>query len=150
LNDGQQDRLNRAPFAERIARVLLGLAGDEASGRAFLEKIIQIPLKLPVAAKEDLRSLCFEQIDRALASARITLTREQVGEFVAGFDSAPPYVIAAIRDADRPRYTIRTSGVRFLTASARETSDRTCIRPASTGFKHRQSVRWLLRFGPPA
>ena len=33
-------------------------SGDEASGRAFLEKIIQVPLKLPVAMKEDLRSLC--------------------------------------------------------------------------------------------
>lgn len=61
-------------------------AGDEASGRAFLEKIIQVPLKLPVAMKEDLRSLCFQHVDQALAAAEIELSREEVGAFVSGFD----------------------------------------------------------------
>lgn len=61
-------------------------AGDKASGRAFLEKIIQVPLKLPVAMKEDLRSLCFQQVDMALSAAGIQLSREEVGEFVSGFD----------------------------------------------------------------
>lgn len=61
-------------------------AGDESSGRAFLEKIIQIPLKLPVAMREDLRSLCFQQVDRAIASAGIELTEQEVGAFVSGFD----------------------------------------------------------------
>ncbi len=60
--------------------------GDESSGRAFLEKIIQVPLTLPVAAREDLRALCLEQVDRALKSAGIKLTKNQIGEFVAGFD----------------------------------------------------------------
>ncbi len=50
--------------------------GDETSGRAFLEKIIQVPLKLPVAAKQDLLSLCLEQVDRALSAARIELTKD--------------------------------------------------------------------------
>jgi KAP family P-loop domain len=61
-------------------------SGDEASGRAFLEKIIQVPLKLPVAMKEDLRSLCFEQVDRAIASAGIELSEKEVTAFVSGFD----------------------------------------------------------------
>jgi predicted KAP-like P-loop ATPase len=61
-------------------------AGDEASGRAFLEKIIQVPLKLPVAMKEDLRSLCFQQVDQAIGAAGIELTKEDVGGFVSGFD----------------------------------------------------------------
>lgn len=61
-------------------------SGDEQSGRSFLEKIIQVPLKLPVAAKEDLRSLCFEHVERALTAAGIDLTREQLGEFIEGFD----------------------------------------------------------------
>ncbi len=61
-------------------------AGDEASGRAFLEKIIQVPLKLPIAMKEDLRSLCFQQVDLALSAAEIELTREDGGSFVSGFD----------------------------------------------------------------
>lgn len=61
-------------------------AGDETSGRAFLEKIIQVPLKLPVAMKEDLRSLCFQQVDLALSAAGIELSREEGGEFVSGFE----------------------------------------------------------------
>src|SRR5690606_27273432 len=61
-------------------------AGDEASGRAFLEKIIQVPLKLPVAMKEDLRSLCFEQVFQAISAAGVELTREDKGSFVSGFD----------------------------------------------------------------
>lgn len=61
-------------------------AGDETSGRAFLEKIIQVPLKLPVAMKEDLRLLCFQQVEVALSAAGIVLSKEEVGEFVSGFD----------------------------------------------------------------
>jgi hypothetical protein len=60
--------------------------GGEASGRAFLEKIIQIPLKLPVAMREDLRLLCFDQVERAIKAAGIELTREEVGEFISGLD----------------------------------------------------------------
>ena len=75
--------------------------GDELSGRAFLEKVIQIPLKLPVAAKEDLRSLCFEQVDRALSAAGIELTSEQVGEFVSGFDKGVSVRLATPRAAKR-------------------------------------------------
>lgn len=61
-------------------------AGDEASGRAFLEKIIQVPLKLPLAMKEDLRSLCFEQVEQAMSAAGMELTNEVIGGFVSGFD----------------------------------------------------------------
>ncbi len=61
-------------------------AGDEASGRAFLEKIIQVPLKLPVAMTEDLRSLCFQQVEHALTAAGVELSKEEVGAFVSGFD----------------------------------------------------------------
>jgi predicted KAP-like P-loop ATPase len=72
--------------------------GDERAGRAFLEKIIQVPLKLPVAAKEDLRALCFDQVNRALDAAGIELPREQAGEFVAGFDQG-----VAVRLTTPPR-----------------------------------------------
>ena len=61
-------------------------AGDEASGRAFLEKIIQVPLKLPVAMKEDLRALCFQHVDQAIAVAGLELTKNDAGGFLSGFD----------------------------------------------------------------
>ncbi|MFN7396291.1 MAG: P-loop NTPase fold protein, partial [bacterium] len=60
--------------------------GDEASGRAFLEKIIQVPLKLPVAMPEDLRALCLDQVERALNAAGVELSKEEVGGFLSGFD----------------------------------------------------------------
>jgi predicted KAP-like P-loop ATPase len=75
--------------------------GDESSGRAFLEKIIHVPLKLPLAAKEDLRALCFEQVNRALTAAGIELTRDEVGEFVAGFDRGASVRLTTPRAAKR-------------------------------------------------
>jgi len=75
--------------------------GDEPSGRAFLEKIIQVPLKLPWAAKEDLRALCFEQVDRAIKAVGITLTKDQIGEFIAGFDRGVSVRLTTPRCAKR-------------------------------------------------
>ena len=75
--------------------------GDEPAGRSFLEKIIQVPLRLPVAAREDLRSLCFGQVDRALAAAGIELTTEQLGEFVASFDRGVSIRLTTPRAANR-------------------------------------------------
>lgn len=75
--------------------------GDEFAGRAFLEKIVQVPLKLPAAAKEDLRTLCFEHVDRAVAAAEIDLAQEQVGEFIAGFDRGVLVRLTTPRAANR-------------------------------------------------
>lgn len=71
-----------------VANSLADRYGDDGkdSGRAFLEKIIQVPLKLPMAMKEDLRSICFQQVEQAIAAARVELTEEEIGQFVSGFD----------------------------------------------------------------
>lgn len=60
-------------------------AGGDAAGRAFLEKIIQVPLHLPSAGSTALRKLVFEGVDQALGQAGIELTRAQVDEFVLHF-----------------------------------------------------------------
>ena len=75
--------------------------GDELAGRSFLEKIVQVPLQLPVAARQDLRSLCFARVDRALSAAGIELTEDQVGEFVAGFDRGVLIRLTTPREANR-------------------------------------------------
>ncbi len=75
--------------------------GGEAAGRSFLEKIVQVPLRLPVAAREDLRSLCFRRIDRALSAAGVELTESQVGQFVAAFDRGVVTRLATPREANR-------------------------------------------------
>ena len=58
---------------------------EERDGRAFLEKIIQLPLTLPLAALQDLRKMCFEGVDRALAGIDTELSQEEVGRFVQMF-----------------------------------------------------------------
>src|SRR6185503_21332230 len=75
--------------------------GGENSGRAFLEKIIQLPLKLPVATREDLRTICFEEVDNALSTVKITLNKTQVGEFVTGFDRGCSIRLTTPRAAKR-------------------------------------------------
>jgi predicted KAP-like P-loop ATPase len=51
------------------------------TGEAFLEKIIQIPLHLPVVSKEVLQQICYDDINNALAVAGIELTEHQVQDF---------------------------------------------------------------------
>lgn len=75
--------------------------GDEPAGRSFLEKIVQVPLPLPVPARADLRSLCFYRVDRALAAAGIELTEDQVDEFSAGFDRGVLVRLSTPREANR-------------------------------------------------
>lgn len=55
------------------------------AGEAFLEKIIQIPLHLPVVEKQALRELCFHGINNAIDLAGINLTRQQEQEFISNF-----------------------------------------------------------------
>lgn len=61
--------------------------GDQKAGLNFLEKIIQIPLKLPLAQKTALRKYCFDLIDQSLNSSKIILTNEEEKEFVRKFNS---------------------------------------------------------------
>jgi len=58
------------------------------SGDAFLEKIIQIPLHLPLVEKDILRQFCFDGINEALSVAEIDLNQEQVQRFVKSFNLA--------------------------------------------------------------
>lgn len=75
--------------------------GGASAGRSFLEKIIQVPLRLPVAAREDLRTICLEQVDAVLVSAGVELTEDQVGEFVTGFDAGAVVRLTTPRAAKR-------------------------------------------------
>jgi len=58
------------------------------AGEAFLEKIIQVPLHLPLVEKNVLREFCFKGVDEALSIAEIKLSDQQVQEFVRDFTSA--------------------------------------------------------------
>ena len=60
-------------------------SGSPEAGRQFLEKIIQVPLRLPPADDIALRRLCLEVVDTALRLADIALSESQVQEFVRPF-----------------------------------------------------------------
>lgn len=61
---------------------------NEKAGEQFLEKIIQIPLHLPAVPDKDLREFCFKGVDEALKISEITLSEQQVQEFVRDFTRA--------------------------------------------------------------
>lgn len=56
-------------------------AGDSEAGRQFLEKIVQVPLDLPPADPNELRTLTFEGVDRILNAEKIRLSAEEAQAF---------------------------------------------------------------------
>ena len=60
-------------------------SGDKAAGRNFLEKIVQVPLRLPKASTIALREVCFERIKAALAASGANLPEEQEQIFLDAF-----------------------------------------------------------------
>ncbi|NRR20213.1 P-loop NTPase fold protein [Brevibacillus sp. MS2.2] len=60
-------------------------SGQQNAGKAFLEKIIQVPLQLPAVDKVSLRKYCFSGVDEALSQAGIVLKEDEVQLFVRNF-----------------------------------------------------------------
>lgn len=78
-------------FDDAVVSAALGErygAGGASAGRAFLEKIIQVPLHLPPADENSLRQLALEGVQNALNQAGIELTQAQIDAFIRHFDDA--------------------------------------------------------------
>lgn len=60
-------------------------AKDSNAGRNFLEKIVQVPLRLPSVSPSALRSFCFQSVDQALNEAGIQLSEDDIHAFVRQF-----------------------------------------------------------------
>jgi hypothetical protein len=60
-------------------------AGDIASGRSFLEKIIQVPLQLPKATHQDLVDYCLQQVQSAMNVTLQHLSGIQLQDFHLNF-----------------------------------------------------------------
>jgi hypothetical protein len=73
------DKMVAAALGERYGE------GNVEAGRAFLEKIVQVPLHLPPADELSLRKVTFEGVEAALRLSGITLSEEQVEVFVRHF-----------------------------------------------------------------
>ncbi|MCH8558532.1 MAG: KAP family NTPase [Balneolia bacterium] len=78
-------------------------SGDKKAGHNFLEKIIQIPLNIPVAAPSSLREYCFKLIDSAIQSSDIVISSTEIERFVYNFTS---YVFSRLTT---PRLAVRYS-----------------------------------------
>jgi hypothetical protein len=63
-------------------------SGGAATGRKFLDKIVQVPLHLPAADPRALRKVAFEDVDAALNVAGIELDEHQVNAFVLLYNDA--------------------------------------------------------------
>lgn len=59
--------------------------GGEAAGRSFLEKIVQVPLRLPPADLLSLRELTFQGVENAVNQAEISLDRESIDTYTRLF-----------------------------------------------------------------
>ncbi|MNO23263.1 KAP family P-loop domain protein [compost metagenome] len=76
-------------FDEEMVAAALGEkygGGGIEAGRHFLEKIVQVPLYLPIANQETLRKYCFEGLDEALNLAGIELTTAEIETFAYYFN----------------------------------------------------------------
>ena len=61
--------------------------GNQEAGRNFLEKIIQVPLRLPAISKVALKDFCFKQVEKAIESNKLDFTQEDASSFGGSFVS---------------------------------------------------------------
>ena len=83
-------------------------AGDLTSGHAFLEKIIQVPLKLPARPRKICAGCVSEQVDQVREMTAMKLTADQAREFVMSFDRGVEIRLTTPRAVKR-----FTNGLRF-------------------------------------
>ncbi|MET6995892.1 P-loop NTPase fold protein [Chitinophaga defluvii] len=84
------------------AALALKYGGDKkAAGYNFLEKIIQVPLKIPKASKKALYKYTADLLNSVMTDAGIELNKEEVNDFIEAFNTAfLPFM-------DNPRMAIR-------------------------------------------
>ncbi|MDT4896706.1 MAG: hypothetical protein QOH25_1783 [Acidobacteriota bacterium] len=73
---------------QMVSAALAEEYGSFEAGRSFLEKIVQVPLRLPHADSEALRRITFEGVGAALKLAGIELSEQQVRKFARLFERA--------------------------------------------------------------
>lgn len=76
-------------FDDEVVAAALGERygeGGVKGGRAFLEKIVQVPLNLPPADMNSLRMIALEGVQRAVDQTGVVLTQSQVDAFIRHFD----------------------------------------------------------------
>lgn len=84
-------------------------AGDENAGYSFIEKIIQIPLKIPAAQKNVLKEYLFSLLNNTIHSLDLSVERSDNNRFDQAFD------VAFLPRLTTPRLAIRyANSVSFI------------------------------------
>jgi hypothetical protein len=73
---------------EMVAGALAPQYGDKSigNGYTFLEKIIQLPLKIPKATRPALKKYVLEMLDQVIRELKVELNQDEVNKFRATFD----------------------------------------------------------------
>ncbi|WP_422006905.1 KAP family P-loop NTPase fold protein [Roseivirga pacifica] len=80
-----------------------------AGGQDYLEKIVQLPLRLPKAQTSALRDFTYNCLDRALKGLDLELSEEEVGRFTGIFQEE------FLEFVDNPRFAIRYANSIYFT-----------------------------------
>jgi predicted KAP-like P-loop ATPase len=78
-------------FDEQMVAAAIGERygeGDRIAGQNFLEKIIQVPLRIPMAQPEALKEYCLALINPILETQSMNPTESDVNRFLNGFTDA--------------------------------------------------------------
>lgn len=75
--------------------------GTKQSGEHFLEKIVQVPLRIPKAQQSDLRTFALSQVEDVLNSNKTELSQNEIQNLVHYFDST------ILKKIDTPRSALR-------------------------------------------
>lgn len=75
--------------------------GTKQSGEHFLEKIVQVPLRIPKAQQSDLRAFSLHQVERVLNSNSVELSKNEIQTFVQYFETTILHKIETPRTALR-------------------------------------------------
>jgi len=87
------DEVVAAALGERYGQ------GGIKGGRAFLEKIVQVPLNLPPADVNSLRMIALEGVQKAVDQTGVPLSQTQVDAFLRCFDDVISPALATPRKA---------------------------------------------------
>lgn len=89
-------------FDDEVVAAALGERYGEGGikgGRAFLEKIVQVPLNLPPADINSLRMIALEGVQKAVDQTGVVLSQTQVDAFLRHFDDVISPALATPRKA---------------------------------------------------
>ena len=56
-------------------------SGNQDAGKSFLEKIVQVPLQIPIAQPGDLKLFCYNLVEKAMDTNKIDISMDEIGRF---------------------------------------------------------------------